>query len=199
MSILENIEELKKKEIIGKRVRLVPFADQHLEGPNYLNWLHDHEIIKFLNLPSYLEKAVQFEEVKNYVKTKKDNKNEFFLAIETNKEKKFIGTFKIGPIDWHAKHVNLGILIGDKNYWGKGVASETFTLAIDFCFNELGMHKIIGGCMEPNVGMRTVFEKFDFKTEGVFKEQDFLEDKYYDHYHYGLLRKEYLENKKIIN
>jgi len=45
--------------------------------------------------------------------------------------------------------------------------------------------------MEPNSGMRRVFEKFGFVVEGRFREQDFLEGKWCDHLHFGLLKKEW--------
>lgn len=187
----EEIKPLKEETIVvGSKINLVPFSDTHLQDIKYLKWLHDYEIIKHLNLPSYVANPVTFEEVKSYIENMKKSKNNLFFAIET-KEGNFIGTFKIGPIDWHTKNVNLGIMIGDKSSWGKGIASEAFSIAIDFCFQKLKMHKITGGCMEPNIGMKKIFERLGFKEEGCFREQDFLEEKYHHHLHYGLLRKEY--------
>lgn len=180
----------KKINISGKKVKIVPFTEKHLHSPEYLRWLHDCETIKFLNLPEY-HTPVPFEKVEQYIKNMIESKNNLFCALHTIEDNKFIGTFKIGPIDWHAKNVNLGIMIGDKESWGKGIATEAFLFAIKFCFEELEMHKITGGCMEPNIGMCKVFEKLGFKEEGRFREQDFLEGKYSDHLHYGLLKEEY--------
>ena len=190
------IEGIKKKIIIGTKVTLVPFTNNHLHNPHYLAWLKDYETIKHLNLPRYLEK-VSFEEVKAYVNDINSSVNNLFFAIETLSNNQFIGTFKIGPIDWYAQNANLGILIGDRSYWGKGIASDIFSAAIRFCFEELKMHKIVGGCMGPNVGMKRVFEKLGFKQEGCFHEHDFLEGKYYNHLYYGLLRTEYEQQETI--
>ncbi len=185
----------KKEAIIrGRRVVLVPFSEKHLHSGFYLSWLRDYETIKYLNLPAYLEKAVTFEELEAYVDSLRRSQNNLFFAVESleeGSEGKFIGTCKIGPIDFYAKHVNLGILIGNKEFWGRGLATEIFALAIEYCFEELEMFKIIGGCMGPNVGMRKVFEKLGFKEEGVFRKQDFLEGEYHDHYHFGLFREEF--------
>ncbi|MFX0133223.1 MAG: GNAT family N-acetyltransferase [Candidatus Hodarchaeota archaeon] len=187
-----DISKFRNNILFCESVNLIPFDEKHFNNPCYLDWLHDHEIIKYLNLPSYLQKPVSFEEIKTYVDDLNKSNNVLFYAIET-KEGKFIGTCKIGPIDWHAKNVNLGILIGDKSYWRKGIAKEVFSIAIDFCFNELKMNKVTGGCMEPNTGMRKVFEKLGFKEEGCFREQDFLENKYWNHYHYGLFKHEFIK------
>ena len=187
----DNFQNLKQNlKIEGNRIRLVSFTEKHLHDSHYLSWLHDYDVIKYLNLPSYLAHKVSFDEVKAYVESALRSDNLLFLAMETS-EGKFIGTFKIGPIDWHAKNVNLGVLIGDRASWGKGICTEAFEMAIKFCFEELEMHKIVGGCMEPNSGMRRVFEKFGFVVEGRFREQDFLEGKWCDHLHFGLLKKEW--------
>ena len=191
----EKILSYNQRTIIGKTVKLIPFTETHLRNPNYLSWLHDYEVIRYLNLPAYVKKPVSFEEVKNYVRSIIANESTFFYAVETL-DNQFIGTFKIGHIDWHAKNVNLGIMIGDKNYWGKGIGKELFSIAIEFCFSELEMHKVYGGCMGPNISMRTVFLSLGFKEEGCFRERDFFENKFSDHFHYGLLRQEYLKQKQ---
>src|SRR3989338_5024593 len=191
----ENIEQLKKNiNLVGQKINLVPFTHKHLHDQNYLLWLQDYQAIRLLNLPDYLEK-VPFEKVETYVQSMLASQNNIFCAIVT-KEGKFIGTFRIGVIDWHAQNVNLGILIGDKNSWGKGIAQEAFSLALPYCFDTLRMHKIVGGCMQENIAMRKVFLNLGFKEEAFFRDQDFLEGKYQSHYHFGLLREEYEENFK---
>jgi RimJ/RimL family protein N-acetyltransferase len=187
---MEKMKELKIKQLSGKRIILTLFQEKDLLNPKYLEWLHDKKIIQYLNIPSYLNKPVSFEEIKYYVENLLNSRNHYFFAIKTIKER-FIGTFKIGPIDWHAKNANLGILIGDQDFWGKGIGQEAFFIAIKFCFDELGMHKVIGGCMEPNKGMCKIFEKLGFRKEGKFREQDYLDKKYSDHLYYGLLKEEF--------
>src|SRR3989344_4176067 len=192
--MMKDIKKFKEEVIEGDRIMLVPFSLKHLNAPEYISWLCDYDTVKFLNLPEYW-KPIPFEKVEAYVKSMIASESNLFFAIIAKDEKKCIGTFKIGGIDWNAMNVNLGIMIGDSSYWGKGIASETFSIAIKYCFEQMNMHKIIGGCMEPNIGMRKVFEKCGFKEEGCFIEQDFLEGKWWDHYHYGLLNQEYNKQK----
>src|SRR3989344_5039911 len=113
----------KKINLCGNKVNIVLFTKKHLYEPEYLSWLHDYETIKFLNLPEY-HTPVSFEKVEQYIKNMIESKNHIFCALHDYENNRFIGTFKIGPIDWHAKNVNLGIMIGDKSFWGKGIAKE---------------------------------------------------------------------------
>ena len=45
-----------------------------------------------------------------------------FVALHSAKNDEFIGTCKIAHIDWYAATADIGIMIGNKSYWGKGVA-----------------------------------------------------------------------------
>ena len=184
-----------KLVITGKRIKLVYFSKKYLNNPNYLKWLRDYEVIKYINRPEYVE-SVTSEDIKAYVERLEKSENDIFFAIVTADGNEFIGTFKICYIDWYTKRAELGIMVGDKDYWGKGIATEAFSIAINFLFNKLNFHKIVGGCMESNIGMRKVFEKLGFKEEGHFREQDFFEDKYTGHFHYGLLKEEYINPEK---
>ncbi|MBR4820433.1 GNAT family N-acetyltransferase, partial [bacterium] len=50
---------------------------------------------------------------------------------------------KIGSINSYHKYADVGFLIGEKDYWGKGIATEAIKLATDFAFNTLGLQTIL--------------------------------------------------------
>ena len=60
-------------------------------------------------------------------------------------------------------------LIGDKNYWRQGYATEVVSHVTQYGFENLGLEKITAGCYEPNVGSINVLKKNGFKVEGVLK------------------------------
>ena len=62
-------------------------------------------------------------------------------------------------------------LIGDKNYWRQGYATEVVSHVTQYGFENLGLEKITAGCYEPNVGSINVLKKNGFKVEGVLKGQ----------------------------
>ena len=54
------------------------------------------------------------------------------------------------------------ILLGDKNCWGKGYATETIEVLTEHAFGVLGLHKLTAGAYAENVGSIRAFEKAGF-------------------------------------
>ncbi|MGV3696376.1 GNAT family N-acetyltransferase [Flavobacterium sp.] len=55
-----------------------------------------------------------------------------------------------------------------RKYWNLGYATETAKACIDFGFNNLNLHKIIGRAMVDNVGSIRVLEKTGMEYVGKF-------------------------------
>lgn len=192
----EPVSKMTPPEMMLKsfRVALVPFTEEHLHAPEYLAWLRDYDVIKFLNRKEYLL-PISFEEVKAYIENVLRSEKDSLLAIHLLEGNKFIGTFKFGQLDWVGKTVDLGVLIGDREQWGKGIATEVYTLALDHCFFKLGMRKVVAGCVGINFSMRRVLEKLGFVQEACFRKKDFIEGKYVDHYNFGIFKEEYTQKE----
>ena len=62
-------------------------------------------------------------------------------------------------------------LIGDKNYWRQGYATEVVSYVTQYGFENLGLEKITAGCYELNSPSLKVLKRNGFKVEGVLKEQ----------------------------
>ena len=76
---------------------------------------------------------------------------------------KHIGNIKIDPVDTKKMTGEYGILIGDKNSWGKGYAIESSKIVIDYCFNDLGLKKIELGVVSSNIKAINLYKKLGFK------------------------------------
>jgi RimJ/RimL family protein N-acetyltransferase len=57
----------------------------------------------------------------------------------------------------------MGMLIGDKNYWGKGLATETLKTLVHWAFENLEINTIDLGVNRNNTGAMRVYEKVGFK------------------------------------
>ena len=73
-------------------------------------------------------------------------------------------------IDWRVEIADIGCLIGEKEYWGKGVVYDCMKTIMDFAFYDLDLFKIFGstaGCNIPvifnckKLGMNKVAELKD--------------------------------------
>jgi ribosomal-protein-alanine N-acetyltransferase len=63
---------------------------------------------------------------------------------------------------------DVGIMIGEKKYWGKGLGREAWKAACDWLISKDGgnMRKLEAGCMRPNVAMLRIISNSGFKQEG---------------------------------
>ena len=50
------------------------------------------------------------------------------------------------------RFADIGIIIGDDAYWGRGFASEAIKLVISYAFDRLKLHKLTAGCYATNAG-----------------------------------------------
>ena len=55
------------------------------------------------------------------------------------------------------------IFIGDKDYWGQGIAGKATKLIIDFGKDELGLKAVYLSVNKSNVAAVHLYEKFNFR------------------------------------
>ncbi len=180
-----------KLVIDGSRCLLVAFGPQHRDDEVYLYWLRDPEVVRTLNLPRYLETPVSKTEVVDYCDALMASKTDLFLAILDQDDHQFVGTIKAGRIDEYAGTADIGIMIGCRERWNRGLATDAITTLAQYLFQRLNLRKLTAGSMACNPSMIRVFERLGFKREGLFREQDRLGDIYYDHIHLGCFRDEF--------
>ncbi len=73
----------------------------------------------------------------------------------------------------------------NKNYWGRGLATEAARGCMDYAFNELGSHQIISMIRPENIASRRVAEKNGLHIEKQIFWRDFV------HYVYTIEREEW--------
>lgn len=174
----------------GAKCYLVPFEVNHMNDEEYLGWLRDYDVVKTINRLDYL-RPVSFEEVRRYCESVMQSPQDIFMAIHEVASERFIGTIRASRIDLVTRTADIGILIGEKDVWGKGFGTDAISTLAEYLFDRLCLRKLTAGLMAVNPGMLRVFEKLGFRQEGVFREQDYFEGKYVDHIYLGCFRDEF--------
>lgn len=131
----------------------------------YCNWLNDNEVNKYLE-SRFINWNIS--SLKEYFHEK--NKTELILAIVDCENNTHIGNIKVSTIDNSHSRAELGIIIGDRNYWGKGVATIAIQMVTDYCFTTLGLHKVTAGAYTENIASIKAFLNNGFVIEGERKE-----------------------------
>lgn len=154
--------------------------------PKYVSWLNDQKVNNFLETRHYKQ---NLNSIRDFVKSQIENNHSFLFAIIYKSE--HVGNIKLGPINPHHNHADVSYFIGEKECWGKGIATESIHLICNFAFEELNLHRLEAGAYSEAVGSWKALEKNGFKREAIFREQVLSDDKYMDVYRYGLLKNEY--------
>jgi ribosomal-protein-alanine N-acetyltransferase len=173
---------VKMTYLVGEKIKLVKFTDRFITA-KYIEWLNNHDINRYLctgRLP------ISQIEVSN-----RNNNNNIMFAIMSSlfvsndacmKDElysNFIGTISLNSIDWITRKGEIGYMIGDKDYWGHGIATEAVKLISDYALNRLNLHKVEAGVVETNIGSIRVLIKNGFKEYAVIPDDYWIEGKYY--------------------
>jgi len=75
--------------------------------------------------------------------------------------------------DWE-NYARIGILIGNRDYWGSGLGSEAMMLALEILFYRKDLLRIELDTAMFNVRAQKCFEKCGFKKTGEFTEVNFI-------------------------
>lgn len=145
--------------------------------PNYVSWLNDPQVNQYLEC-RFTKHTIA--STRNFVQATLNSPNNLFLGITSHLLNRHVGNIKIGPIDKNHKLSAIGIMIGDKNAWRKGIGSQAINLMLGIARNQLLLRKVTAGCYGANIGSQRTFKKSGFKTEAVCKQHFLLNGKLED-------------------
>ncbi|TAE30391.1 MAG: N-acetyltransferase [Candidatus Kapaibacterium sp.] len=146
-------------------------------GNDYVSWMNDSEITQYLESRW---SAYTLETVRAFVKAMCDSPKDFLFGMFLNATNQHIGNIKIGNVNAIHRYGDVGLIIGDKASWGKGIASEAISLVTQYGFEELNLHKLIAGMYEQNVGSYKAFLKSGYQDAGRYKAHFFYQGRYVD-------------------
>lgn len=153
----------------------------------YCGWMNDPDVTQYLESRFY---ATGMKELQQYVERLVEDRNQPFFAICLKNEDRHIGNIKLGPINWIHRHADIGIIIGEKDCWKQGYATDAIKLMRDYAFGILNLHKLTAGCYYLNQSSVRAFEKAGFVVEGIRKSHYFCQAGYLDAVLLGIARNE---------
>ena len=155
------------KDVIqeGPRILLRPVTLDDA-GKQYCNWLNDPEVNQYLET-RFEEQTIQ--SIREYVKAMRNDPDVLFQAIILKHGNFHIGNIKLGPVCVRYRRSEISFFVGDKQFWGQGLATEAVGLLTDYALNKLKLIKAAGGVYSNNKGSQRVFEKLGYELEGVLK------------------------------
>jgi [ribosomal protein S5]-alanine N-acetyltransferase len=172
-----------KPLISGSRLYLRPIEVTDASGA-YLKWMNDPEITAMLESRFRRYSA---EDLSDYILSMTTTGLNVFCAIILKETERHIGNIKMGPMHPYHLSGDIGLMIGEKDCWGKGFATEAISLMCAYGFNELGLHKITAGAYDNNQGSVQAFIKVGFEIEGRRKSMYRVKEEWVDGILLGML------------
>ncbi|MCB5249628.1 MAG: GNAT family protein [Candidatus Cloacimonadales bacterium] len=151
------------KNLVGEKCYLSPLSteDAHL----YTEWLNDYYITLNLGgvgqmLSLEVEKKILegFQECNNYI-----------FAIVDRESNKLIGSCGLHDVNFINGTAEVGINIGDKNYWNRSYGLDSMNLLLDFAFNVLNIYTAYLTVLGFNKRAQKLFTKVGFENSGTLK------------------------------
>lgn len=151
-------------------------------------WLNDADVTRLLFMglfPSNLESLVS-----NWERDR-SNPEEVTFAVCDKASNEFVGTTGVYRIHWVMRTGEFRVFLGDRRVWNRGIGTECAKMMAVYAFEKLNLNKVWLGVNAENTGGVRAYEKAGFIHEGVLREEQYRNFRYYDAIRMSLLRSEY--------
>jgi len=171
------------EKVGGDKCYLSPINPDDAE--QYTKWLNDLEVSINTTLASQMVSLLGEKEFL------KDMSQEQHFAIIERETEQLIGTCGFVTVNQLHQNAELGILIGNKDYWGQGYGTEAINLLVDYGFNILNLHNIKLNVYSFNQRAIKCYKKCGFKEIGRRREARVVAGEKYDVVYMDLLASEF--------
>jgi len=119
----------------------------------------------------------------------------FEIGIVLKEEGKLIGGCGIRENNPTLMEGNMGYVL-NKDYWGRGIATEAARALVRFGFETLNLHRIFATCFPENRASERVLQKCGMRLEGRLRENLLMRGEWRDSLLYAILDHEWIEHKR---
>lgn len=130
----------------------------------YLEWFREDAVTSFL-----VAKNLTRQLVVDYINEGRDTGLWYMYAICDEANGLHIGNLKVGNIDPAHRVSDLVTVIGDRDYWGKGVATQAVRQGTALAFDTYDLRKVSGSIAEKNVGSLNAYTRGGWVVEGTLR------------------------------
>lgn len=127
----------------------------------YARWLSDQATSK------YISATLSLSELRQYVQERCDRDDVLFFGIFDKITGLHIGNIKYEPVNSELRYAIMGILIGEAEWRGKGVATEVLSASADWLHRYRNIEQIVLGVSRSNVAAIRAYQKAGFVEQST--------------------------------
>ena len=156
-----------------------------------LSWMDDEDFIRFL----YGDPARSPKQLRSKIVTLLGRSSglmmpgSIYLVIDSPEGP--VGLLALQKISWRNRSCTIDLYMGQKSLRNGIVAAMAVYRALEYCFDELNLHRVGAYIYAFNTRSWRLMEKSGAKRELLLKDHVLRDGKLYDMYCYGLLREEF--------
>ena len=122
-----------------------------------------------------------------------EKRNLFQWGVARQTDNRIIGTCTLFHLDPDNRRAEIGYALGSEN-WGKGYMGDALKLLLNFCFDNLNLHRLEADVDPQNTASIKVLERLGFQREGYLRERWLVGGNVQDSLFYGLLKNEWQQH-----
>lgn len=168
-----------RSPLTGVQVQVRPFTNEDISEA-YVSWLRDPDVVRF---SSQRFQNHTLETCQSYLASFKNSSNHF-LAICDRISGSMLGTLTVYRNLNHGT-ADIGIMVGERQIWGKGIGAEAFCLVISALKTSGAIRKITAGTLAVNYGMVRIMEKAGMRHEATRHAQELINEQPVDMVYYA--------------
>jgi ribosomal-protein-alanine N-acetyltransferase len=129
---------------------------------NYLYWMSHPENNEYI---LSAKKSYSLTDLQDFIESCNLSPNTILLGIFDTENHAHIGNIKYENIDLANKSADMGILIGEKNYRGRGIAKNVIEESVKWLNVNLGLQTIFLGVDQNHSAAIKIYSKIGFTPE----------------------------------
>ena len=128
----------------------------------YIGWLRDQSTQRFITAA---KDTSDLGSLREYIDQKSGRHDVLFLGIFLQENGKHLGNIKYEPVNVEEGYAIMGILVGDPDWRGQGVAAEVLEASAQWLKTHLGINKIELDVKRNNHAAIRAYQKAGFRIE----------------------------------
>ena len=149
-----------------------------------VHWRNDPAVNRYLR-----QGMLTLEEVQAWCAQSFSKAEHQLFAVYADKT--LIGYCTLSHIDMTNRSCEIGIVIGETQYWNQGVGASVVKRLTAMAFTVYHLHRVYAVIQGGNIASRRCFEKVGYQHEGRWRDARYVNGAFIDLHYYAMLEHEW--------
>lgn len=163
------------KKVVGDRCYLSPIQVE--DADKWAEWLNDLDVSLPLGDEAYT--SLPLDRLREYASQVIRHDEHVFTIVDLETDRP-LGRCLLFNVDLVNRNAMMGLLIGEKAYWGQGYGQDATRLLLDYAFTLLNLHSVMLGVFSFNERAVHTYRAVGFREIGRRRQARIIGSQMYD-------------------